>query len=209
MKINLPVTQKEIELKEGASIVSKTDLKGVITYINREFLEISGFSESELIGKSHNIIRHPDMPSAAFEDLWRTVKAGKPWNGMVKNRCKNGDHYWVEANVTPIREGKAVVGYMSVRNKVTRGQIEQAEKLYQQMRDGKLPKPAWTEMLAAKVHDLPVMYKLSAAMLAPVAVISGFNLYHHHADAWLARIFHAVCRSGDFPYPVAPWVVVH
>ena len=185
MKINLPVTQKEIELKEGASIVSKTDLKGAITYINREFLEISGFSESELVGKNHNIIRHPDMPSAAFEDLWRTVKAGKPWNGMVKNRCKNGDHYWVEANVTPIREGKAVVGYMSVRNKVTRGQIEQAEKLYQQMRDGKLPKPAWTEILAAKVHDLPVMYKLSAAMLTPVAVISGFNLYHHHADAWL------------------------
>jgi PAS domain S-box-containing protein len=185
MKINLPVTQKEIELKEGASIVSKTDLKGVITYINREFLEISGFSESELIGKSHNIIRHPDMPSAAFEDLWRTVKAGKPWNGFVKNRCKNGDHYWVEANVAPIREGKTVIGYMSVRNKVTRGQIEQAEKLYQQMRDGQLPKPAWTEVLAAKVHDFPMMYKLSAAMLTPVVVMSGFDLYRHHADAWL------------------------
>nr|WP_124553270.1 PAS domain S-box protein [Methylophilus methylotrophus] len=185
MKINLPVTQKEIELKEGASIVSKTDLKGAITYINREFLEISGFSESELVGKNHNIIRHPDMPAAAFEDLWRTVKAGKPWNGMVKNRCKNGDHYWVEANVAPIREGNTVVGYMSVRNKVSRAQIEQAEKLYQQMREGKMPKPGWSETLIAKVQDLPILYKLSAAMLTPVAVMSGFDLYRHHPDAWL------------------------
>ncbi len=88
MKINLPVTQQEIMLSDDASIVSKTDLKGAITYINREFIEISGFSEVELLGKNHNIIRHPDLPAVAFEDLWRTVKSGKPWNGMVKNRCK-------------------------------------------------------------------------------------------------------------------------
>ncbi|BEV08139.1 methyl-accepting chemotaxis protein [Methylophilus sp. DW102] len=201
MKINLPVTQKEIELKEDASIVSKTDLKGAITYINREFIEISGFSEAELIGKNHNIIRHPDMPAAAFEDLWRTVKAGKPWNGMVKNRCKNGDHYWVEANVAPIREGAKVIGYMSVRNKVSRVQIEQAEKLYQQMRDGNLPQPGWGEKLAAKVHDLPIFYKLSAAMLTPVAVVSSVGFYRHDPGAWVGMgmgIAAALVAGGIF-----------
>ncbi|MFQ6334258.1 methyl-accepting chemotaxis protein [Methylophilus sp. 3sh_L] len=201
MKINLPVTQKEIELKEGASIVSKTDLKGAITYINREFIEISGFSEAELIGKNHNIIRHPDMPAAAFEDLWRTVKAGKPWNGMVKNRCKNGDHYWVEANVAPIREGATVIGYMSVRNKVTRQQIEQAEKLYKEMRDGNIPQPSLTEKLAAKVHDLPILYKLSAAVFAPVAVVSSIGLYRHDPGAWVglgAGVVTALVAGGLF-----------
>lgn len=205
------MTQKEIELKEGASIVSKTDLKGAITYINREFLEISGFSESELIGKNHNIIRHPDMPAAAFEDLWRTVKAGKPWNGMVKNRCKNGDHYWVEANVAPIREGSTVVGYMSVRNKVSRVQIEQAEKLYQQMREGKMPKPAWGEALIAKVQDLPILYKLSAAMLTPVAVMSGFDFYRHHPDAWLGMglgLTAAIVAGGLFSLKMKQSVAV-
>ncbi|MDO8961395.1 MAG: PAS domain-containing protein, partial [Methylophilus sp.] len=90
MKINMPVTQKEVELSDTSSIVSKTDLKGRITYINRDFIDISGFTEAELIGQSHNIVRHPDMPPEAYVDLWSTVKAGRPWNGMVKNRCKNG-----------------------------------------------------------------------------------------------------------------------
>ena len=130
MRVNLPVTQQEIELLESTSIVSKTDLKGRITYINRDFIEISGFEEVELIGKSHNIVRHPDMPSAAFEDLWRTLKSGKPWNGMVKNRCKNGDYYWVEANVAPLRENGEVVGYLSVRSKASRDQIHEASQLY-------------------------------------------------------------------------------
>lgn len=185
MKINLPVTQQEIVLKEGVSIVSKTDLKGAITYINRDFIEVSGFSELELIGKNHNIIRHPDMPSAAFEDLWRTVKAGKPWNGIVKNRCKNGDHYWVEANVAPIREGSTVIGYMSVRSIATRAQIEHAEKLYQLMRDGKLPKPGWREQLVMRIHNLPILYKLVAAVIAPVLAMTAYAVSAGHAGAWL------------------------
>ena len=139
MKINMPVTNKEIELKDSSSIVSKTDLRGMITYINRDFLEISGFTEKELIGQSHNIVRHPEMPAAAFEDLWNTVKAGKPWNGLVKNRCKNGDHYWVEANVAPVRENGQVVGYMSVRSKVTRRQIDDIEPVYRRMMKGEMP----------------------------------------------------------------------
>ena len=102
MKINLPVTNNEIPLRDDIMIVSMTDLKGIITYVNKDFLEVSGFTEEELIGKNHNIVRHPDMPVEAFQDLWDVLKAGRPWNGFVKNRCKNGDYYWIEANATPI-----------------------------------------------------------------------------------------------------------
>jgi methyl-accepting chemotaxis protein len=137
MKMNLPVTQAEVELKESQSIVSKTDLKGQITYINRDFVEISGFSEAELLGQSHNIVRHPDMPPEAFEDLWRTLKAGRPWTGLVKNRCKNGDYYWVQANATPIRESGQVVGYLSVRSKPGREQVQAADQAYRLFREGK------------------------------------------------------------------------
>jgi len=130
MKINMPVTQNEVVLKDATMIVSKTDLKGVITFVNRDFLEISGFTEEELLGSSHNIVRHPDMPPEAFADLWNTVKSGKPWIGIVKNRCKNGDYYWVEANVQPIREGGQVVGYISVRRKPSQNQIEGAKRFH-------------------------------------------------------------------------------
>jgi len=110
MKNNQPVTTVEYVLKETDSIVSKTDLKGVITYINPDFLRISGFTEAELIGASHNIVRHPDMPAEAFADLWVSLKANRPWTGLVKNRCKNGDFYWVVANATPSTRTARVSG---------------------------------------------------------------------------------------------------
>ena len=109
MKINQPVTDHEIIVEDGQTIVSKTDLKGRITYINQYFMDISGFTEQELIGKNHNIVRHPDMPPEAFQDLWEHMKVSRPWTGMVKNRCKNGDYYWVEAHVTPIRQNGNIV----------------------------------------------------------------------------------------------------
>jgi aerotaxis receptor len=137
MRINMPVTNVERPLKVGEYIVSKTDLKGRITYVNRTFVEISGFSEEELIGKAHNIVRHPDMPPEAYADLWRTLQSGKPWRGIVKNRCKNGDHYWVEANANPIWENGKVVGYMSLRTKASRAQIEAASGVYRLFREGK------------------------------------------------------------------------
>ena len=138
MKKNLPVTQKEVNYDETITIVSMTDPKGIITYVNRDFLDISGFTEEELIGQSHNIVRHPDMPPAAFQDLWDTVKGGKPWSGIVKNRCKNGDHYWVEAFVTPLYEGDRLVGYQSVRTRPTRDQVSTAEGLYRKLNEGQL-----------------------------------------------------------------------
>lgn len=130
MKKNLPVTQIEHVMPEGAEIVSTTDLKGIITDCNDTFIEISGFSREELIGTNHNIVRHPDVPPAVFANLWDTVKDGKPWMGIVKNRCKNGDHYWVDAYVTPILEHGNVTGYESVRIKAPRDRITAAEKLY-------------------------------------------------------------------------------
>jgi aerotaxis receptor len=136
MRNNQPVTRIERHLEDGQYIVSKTDLKGRITYVNRPFVEISGFSAAELLGAPHNIVRHPDMPPAAFDDLWRTLKAGKPWRGLVKNRCKNGDFYWVDASANPIWEKGAVTGYMSLRKKPARASVEAAEQLYRKLREG-------------------------------------------------------------------------
>jgi methyl-accepting chemotaxis protein len=187
MRVNMPVTGVEHVLADGALIVSKTDAKGRITYVNDDFLAISGFEEQELIGKAHNIVRHPDMPPEAFQDLWDTLDAGRPWTGMVKNRCKNGDYYWVLANATPIREGDAVTGYMSVRTKPTREQVAEAEALYKRFRDkqaeglrifeggvigtGKRP---WQELLLqkplARQLDLLRWAALAPALLAVAAL---------------------------------------
>ncbi len=137
MRLNMPVTNVEHELYDGEQIVSKTDLKGQITYINPAFIRISGFTEAELIGQPHNIVRHPDMPPEAYVDMWENLKQEKSWTGMVKNRCKNGDYYWVEATATPLRENNQVVGYMSVRKKPAREQIEAASAAYKLFREGK------------------------------------------------------------------------
>jgi aerotaxis receptor len=137
MRVNMPITNVERHLKDGEYIVSKTDLKGNITYVNRPFMEISGFSEEELIGSAHNLVRHPDMPEGAYADLWKTLQSGKAWRGLVKNRCKNGDYYWVEANANPFWKDGKIMGYMSLRTKPSRAQVEAAEHLYRQFREGK------------------------------------------------------------------------
>ena len=137
MKMNLPVTNNEYVIRDDALIVSMTDLKGIITEANPDFIEASGYTEEELLRKPHNILRHPDMPAEGFADLWATIKQGKPWIGVVKNRRKNGDYYWVVANVTPIRQGTQITGYLSVRGKATRAQIEAANTLYAAIREGK------------------------------------------------------------------------
>lgn len=130
MKNNQPVTQREINYDDHEIFVSRTDLKGIVTVANDSFVRISGYSLEELIGKNHNLVRHPDMPPWAFADLWNTVKAGYPWRGIVKNRAKNGDHYWVSATVSPIFSGDRVTGYLSLRKKPSRQEITRAEALY-------------------------------------------------------------------------------
>jgi|APLak6261675998_1056109.scaffolds.fasta_scaffold00021_30 methyl-accepting chemotaxis protein len=137
MKINMPVTNNEMVFDDSQFMLTKTDLKGVITYANHDFIKVSGFSESELVGSSHNIVRHPDMPAKAFEDMWLNLKVGRPWSGMVKNRCKNGDYYWVIANATPILESGQVTGYLSARRKPTRQQIDEAAVAYRLFKEGK------------------------------------------------------------------------
>jgi aerotaxis receptor len=137
VRTNLSVTGIEYLLEDGQSIVSKTDTKGRITYVNPAFVEVSGFAIDELLGKAHDIVRHPDMPPQAFADLWATLQAGEPWTGMVKNRRKNGDFYWVVANVVPVKEQGRVVGYMSVRTRPERDQVKAAEALYRQFREKK------------------------------------------------------------------------
>jgi len=132
----MPVTNVEYVLHDTETIVSKTDLHGNITYINQDFINISGFSEAELIGEPQNIVRHPDMPVEAFADFWRTLKAGKAWTGLVKNRCKNGDHYWVLANAAPIIENQKVIGYASIRMKPGRDQVQAAESAYRAIKGG-------------------------------------------------------------------------
>lgn len=134
MRLNLPVTQHEQVIPEGAMLVSTTNLKSRITYCNPHFVAISGYTREELLGQPHNMVRHPDMPAEAFRDMWDTLKSGAPWSAVVKNRCKNGDHYWVVANATPVHENGRTVGYLSVRTRPTREQIEQAEALYARMR---------------------------------------------------------------------------
>lgn len=135
MRKNQPVTQREIDYSPNIRIISTTDLQGNITFINHDFVQISGFTEKELVGSPHNIVRHPDMPPAAYEDLWQTVKSGNTWRALVKNRCKNGDHYWVDAYVMPIVQNGKTIGYQSVRSKPSREQIAEAESLYAKMRD--------------------------------------------------------------------------
>jgi aerotaxis receptor len=149
MRQNLPITNHEVEFQEGTKITSKTDLKGIITYVNEDFLKISGYTNEELIGQPHNLIRHPEMPQEAFRDLWETVKAQNSWVGLVKNRCKNGDFYWVDANVSPIYEDGKHIGYMSVRTKATRAQILNAEILYAKMNLGNWQKSSKLKFLSA------------------------------------------------------------
>lgn len=158
MKKNFPVTEREIDYPAHYNILSTTDPKGMIRYVNPDFIEISGFVEEELIGKSHNIVRHPDMPPAAFEDLWKTIKSKQSWMGIVKNRCKNGDHYWVDAYVTPITENGEVVEFQSVRTKPDADVVRRAEAVYRQLSDGKTPR-------AMTARAIPLWLKLAGANL--------------------------------------------
>lgn len=135
VRSNLPVTQNNYDFPGDELLVSVTNTKGEITHCNPAFVRVSGFEYEELMGQPHNLIRHPDMPAAAFKDMWRTIAHGYPWTGIVKNRRRNGDHYWVRANVTPIMEGGKPKGYLSVRTKPSSDEIQTAQALYARMNE--------------------------------------------------------------------------
>ncbi len=160
MRMNLPVSANEYVYPDGLTLVSTTDLKSRITYCNPAFIEVSGYEREELLGQPHNMIRHPDMPAEAFRDMWTTIQSGQPWSAMVKNRRKNGDYYWVVANVTPIQSDGHVSGYMSVRTKPTREQVQAAETLYARMR---------SEAEAGKLRQLVIGGRLERS--GPIAAL--------------------------------------
>lgn len=130
MRNNGAVTQREYVLDDGDVLISKTDTQSHILYANQAFIDASGFNYEELYHSPHNIVRHPDMPEVVFKDMWDDLKAGKYWSGLVKNRRKNGDHYWVRANMVPIREGNQVTGFCSIRIKPSSQEVAHAEKRY-------------------------------------------------------------------------------
>ncbi|MBE9540000.1 MAG: PAS domain-containing protein [Proteobacteria bacterium] len=165
MRNNQPVTNNEIFLEAGVKLVSKTDLKGIISYVNNAFVEVCGYSREELLGENHNLVRHPDMPAVAFEGLWDTVGAGRPWNGRVKNRCKNGDYYWVDANAIPIIKQGKIVELMSVRTAASAEQVEEAELLYRQLNAGINPGGGVLSRLAGLRTYLSLKNIFAALML--------------------------------------------
>jgi aerotaxis receptor len=186
MRQNLPVTQREFDFADDATLMSSTDAQSHITYANEAFIKVSGFDRDEILGQPHNIVRHPDMPREAFADMWETLKAGQSWTALVKNRRKDGDHYWVRANATPVVRGGRVVGYMSVRTKPTRDEVQQAESAYRDFREGRAGARAFHRGLI--VHrglmawrsigqTLPLSWRLTL----PLVIVAALALVAAHA----------------------------
>jgi len=178
MRNNGHVTGREVHLSTQDKIVSSTNLRGDIEFCNDTFCRISGFSHEELLNQPHNIVRHPQMPPAAFGMLWTTLKAGKPWMGTVKNRCKNGDHYWVDAYVTPLRQNGQIYGYESVRAKADPTVVRRAELVYQRLNQGKPPYSAfeklWSQFGSSTLIALTswILFIISISVLASLSVTS-------------------------------------
>ncbi|WP_413283659.1 methyl-accepting chemotaxis protein [Vibrio sp. MA40-2] len=189
------MTDKERTFGENATLISVTNLDGVIQYCNRDFIEISGYSEDELIGSHHNIVRHRDMPKAAFENLWSTVKADKPWKGMVKNRCKDGGYYWVEAYVTPIFENGKKIGYQSIRSCPSRKQITDAQSLYSSLNANpqkRMPKPNFlsTLTLSSKVNTIVSLVFISIVLMEwHNGQLLSSDFVHIASNLWILCLF--------------------
>ncbi|MEP9347137.1 methyl-accepting chemotaxis protein [Enterobacter roggenkampii] len=153
------VTQNEYPLDDDTTLMSTTDVHSYITHVNDTFVQVSGYQLDELTGQPHNMVRHPDMPKAAFADMWYTLQQGEPWSGIVKNRRKNGDHYWVRANAVPMVRRGQVTGYMSIRTRATAEEIAAVEPLYRALNDGRCKKRIHKGLVVGKgwLGKLPAM----------------------------------------------------
>ncbi|MDD5390180.1 MAG: methyl-accepting chemotaxis protein [Gallionellaceae bacterium] len=190
MRLNNPVSHREYALEAGTAIISKTDAKGRMTFVNQDFLDSCGYEEDELLGQPHNLLRHPDMPAEAFRDLWETIKSGMSWSGLVKNRRKDGDHYWVRASVTPLADG----GYMSVRQTPARDEVAAAETLYKDMREGRGPARLYrgqvymsgirlrVARLLGNIRISRKLWLMNALALLFILVLGGNTLYQMRQD---------------------------
>ncbi len=178
MKVNLPVTDNESVLGDETTIVSVTDTKGMITEVNSDFVDISGYGREELLGRNHNIVRHPDMPPAAFENLWQHLKQGHHWLGVVKNRCKNGDYYWVEAFVGAMEKDGQTTGYQSVRAKPRESAVRNAARLYQRINSGKFK--------ASELKALPLQRRWQLLMMLTLlpAAFGAMSMQATQNPAW-------------------------
>ncbi|AJY10424.1 PAS domain-containing protein [Burkholderia dolosa] len=185
MRNNQPVTQQEFDFPDDVTLMSTTDADSVITYANTTFAQVSGFANDELVGQPHNVVRHPDMPRDAFADMWTTLRNGEPWTALVKNRRKNGDHYWVRANAIPIVRNGVPQGYMSVRTKAPRDEIDAADALYRAFREGKARGRRFHKGLIVRTgllrvaslsQTMSVRWRVHAALLvlAPAVVAAGW-----------------------------------
>ncbi|WP_407224073.1 methyl-accepting chemotaxis protein [Enterobacter hormaechei] len=153
------VTQNEYPLDDDTTLMSTTDLHSYMTHTNDTFVQVSGFTLQELLGQPHNIVRHPDMPKAAFADMWYTLQKGEPWSGIVKNRRKNGDHYWVRANAVPMVRNGQMTGYMSIRTRATEDEVAAVEPLYKALNEGRSKKRIHKGLVVRKgwLGKLPAM----------------------------------------------------
>ncbi|WP_179405361.1 methyl-accepting chemotaxis protein [Burkholderia guangdongensis] len=185
MRNNQPVTQQEFDFPDDATLMSTTDAQSYITYANAAFIQVSGFASEEIEGQPHNLVRHPDMPKEAFADMWSTLKGGEPWTALVKNRRKNGDHYWVRANAVPVMRDGRPQGYMSVRTKASRDEIAAADALYREFREGRAGSKRFHKGLIVRkgllgftslFQTMSVRARLHSAWLAlaPAVVVAGW-----------------------------------
>ena len=171
------VTQNEYPLDDDTTLMSTTDVHSYITHANDTFVQVSGYQLDELTGQPHNMVRHPDMPKAAFADMWYTLQQGEPWSGIVKNRRKNGDHYWVRANAVPMVRRGQVTGYMSIRTKATAEEIAIVEPLYRALNDGSCKKRVHKGLVVGKgwlgkLPAMPLRWRVRSVMAALFAVLA-------------------------------------
>ncbi len=173
MKNQVLVTDVETVVPDGVFIYSRTDLRGIIVEANAAFAEISGYRQEDMVGQPHNLVRHPDMPKEAFADLWQTLKQGKPWRGLVKNRRSDGGYYWVIANASPVRENGKIVGYQSIRSRPSREQINAAAQAYAKIRRG-------THRLKIEhgrvVREIPAWLRVFTSLRGQLSLIGGYLL---------------------------------
>ncbi|MGQ8366447.1 methyl-accepting chemotaxis protein [Glaciecola sp. 1036] len=176
MRRNQQITDKEVTFDESEQLVSTTDTRGVITYANAIFCKVAGYTEEELVGKNHNLVRHPDMPKAAFKDMWEHLKQGHAWQGIVKNRCKDGGYYWVDAFVTPIYDGSELVGYQSVRVKPDAKHVARAKRIYADVNKGKLPSDQEFSFKSKSVLYLGITLAVAAYTAFATDWFAGFSI---------------------------------